>query len=101
MKKKIFSILMAVLLVCCFIPAASFADDDPVAKIGNTVYDTLDEAVAAAEDGSVIELLRDCTTEGMNLSKNLTVQAAEGVEDPVVKFTKYGIALWGKSLTFK
>ncbi|MGN0659857.1 MAG: hypothetical protein ACI4LA_09645, partial [Emergencia sp.] len=79
------------------------AEESPAARIGDTEYATLDEAVAAAEDGAVVELLRDCITEGMNLSKNLTVQAAEEVRDkaPVVKFTKYGIALWGKSLTFK
>lgn len=76
--------------------------DGPVAQIGGDTYETLDAAVEAAADGATIELLQDATTEGLNLSKNLTIQAAEGVtEKPTVTFTKYGIALWGKALTFK
>ena len=67
----------------------------PVAKIGDTEFPSLDEAVAAADDGAVIELLADCETEGLNLSKNLTIKGGY-----TVTFTKYGIALWGKSLTF-
>ena len=59
---------------------------------------TLDEAIANAADGDVIVLLKDCTTEGINLSKNLTIQ---GSGNETVTFTKYGIALWGKALTFK
>ena len=73
-----------------------------VAKIGDTEYATLDEAIAAAGDGAIIELLGDATTSGMNLSKDLTIQAAEGLSvEPTITFTQYGIALWGKSLTFK
>lgn len=45
----------------------------PVAQIGSTTYATLDEAVAAAAEGDVIELLADATTSGLNLSKNLTI----------------------------
>ena len=66
-----------------------------MAKIGDTEFPSLDEAVAAADDGAVIELLTDCETEGLNLSKNLTIKGGY-----TVTFTKYGIALWGKSLTF-
>ena len=74
-----------------------------VAQIGETKYKTLDEAVKAAADGAVIKLLADCTTEaGLNLSKNLTIQAAEDLKNkPTVTFIKYGIALWSKSVTFK
>lgn len=36
---------------------------DPVAKIGETGYATLDDALAAAKDGDVIELKRDAETE--------------------------------------
>ena len=65
-------------------------------------YKTLDEAVEAAEDGATIELLADCTTEGLNLSKSIMIQrAAELDENPTVTFEKHGIALWGKDLTFK
>lgn len=68
-----------------------------VAKIGETEYTTFDEAVKSAPDGATIELLADATTEGLNLSKDLTVNGGGHSLD----FTKYGIALWGKALTFK
>lgn len=71
-----------------------------VAKIGDVTYPTLDEAVTAATDGATITILKDCTTEGLNLSKNLTIAGLDGTK-PTINFTKYGIALWGKALTFE
>lgn len=71
----------------------------PVAQIGNTTYATLDEAVAAAADGSTIELLSDATTSGLNLNKSLTVDG--GKNQYSLTFVDKGIALWGKALTFK
>lgn len=77
-------------------PAAPTANG-PAAQIGDVTYETLDEAVKAAADGAVIELLGDATTEGLNLSKDLTIQAAEGLTTkPTLTFTKYGIALWAR-----
>ena len=65
-------------------------------------YEDLDTAIAAAVDGDVIVLHGDATTTGMNLSKNLTIKAADGLEArPKVTFTDKGIALWGISLTFQ
>ncbi len=76
--------------------------DGMVARINGETYATLDAAIEAATDGATIELLANCTTEGMNLSKDLTITAAEGLsEKPTVTFTDKGIALWGISLTFK
>ncbi len=76
--------------------------DGMVARINGETYVTLDAAIEAATDGATIELLADCTTEGMNLSKDLTITAAEGLsEKPTITFTHKGIALWGISLTFK
>ncbi len=77
------------------------ADVNAVAKIGDTTYDTLDEAITAAADGNTIEVLANCETEGMNLSKNLTIKGkgADGV-NPEITF-KNGIALLGNSLTSK
>lgn len=73
-----------------------------VAKIGDTTYATLDEAVKAAENGAVIEVLADCTTDGLNLSKDLTIRAAADLSaKPTITFVKDGIALWAKSLTFE
>lgn len=76
--------------------------DDNVAKIEENEYPTLDEAVEAAEDGATIELLADATTKGWNLTKSLTITSAPDLaEKPTVTFEKDGIALWGKTLTFK
>lgn len=72
----------------------------PVARIaGGAEFATFDEAVAAAPDGSTIELLADASTTGLNLSKNLTIDG--GSAKYSLAFTDKGIALWGKSLTFK
>lgn len=87
-------------LVVGFLPATAKAAD-PVAKIGDTPYATLDEAVKAAADGDTIAVLQDCTTEGLNLSKNLTIAGAVEGATPTITFNKDGIALWGKSLTFE
>ena len=102
MKQKIISLILTVVMICAMLPVTAFAADDDVAKIGDTVYGTLDAAVAAAADGDTIELLQDATTNGLNLSKDLTIRAAAGLsQKPTVTFTKHGIALWGKALTFK
>lgn len=104
-------VVLAVLAVLCGPSALAFAEEDTqpgdgagttVAQIEDVRYESLDEAVEAAEEGATIELLTDATTNGLNLSKNLTIAAADGLEErPTVTFTQYGIALWGKSLTFK
>ncbi|MCD8116009.1 MAG: InlB B-repeat-containing protein, partial [Oscillospiraceae bacterium] len=75
-------------------------ENEAVAQIGDTIYATLDEAVAAAADGDTIIVLADCETAGLNLSKALTIKGAEGV-NPTITFNTYGIALWGKALTFE
>lgn len=88
------------LLLAWATPASAWADELTVGD-GQT-YQMLDDAVATAKDGDVIVLYGDATTNGLNLSKNLTIQGASGLsEKPTVTFTQYGIALWGKSLTFK
>ncbi len=69
-----------------------------VAQIGDTKYETFDEAVTAAVDGDTIKLLDNATTKGLNLSKNLTI---DGSKEYTLTFEDKGIALWGVSLTFK
>lgn len=121
MKKRILAMVMAMVMCLSLLPVSALATDSdpvvpdessptPVAQITTgdgesvtpTQYETLDSAITAAEDGATIELLADCTTEGMNLEKNLTIQAKKDLDKtPTITFTKYGIALWGKSLTFK
>lgn len=69
------------------------------AKIDGTEYETLDAAIAAAKDGATIEVLANCETAGLNLSKKLTIQGT-AENKPTITFTDKGIALWGKALTF-
>ena len=95
--KKTFAILMIAMMLMCFMPTVAFADAENEAKIGETLYVTLDEAVAAAADGDTIKVLKDCSTEGLNLSKSITIEG----DGHKIGFYKYGIALWGKSLTFE
>ena len=94
--KKLLAILLALVMVLAMVPA--FAEGE-VAQIGETKYATLDEAIEKAADSDTIVLLADCTTAGMNLSKNLTIDGGESKY--TVAFNDKGIALWGKSLMFK
>ena len=95
--KKTLAIMLALIMVLAMVPA--LAEGVKVAKIGSTEYETLDEAIEKAADGATIVLLADCTTAGMNLSKNLTIDGGEAKR--TISFNDKGIALWGKSLTFK
>lgn len=110
MVKRLMSWVLAAAMVVAMLPVSVLGAEPGgnVAKIGDTEYATLDEAITAAEDGATIELLGDATTQGINLHKNLTIQAAGGLaNEPTITFTQYGIALaygdkdQGWSLTFK
>ena len=63
-------------------------------------YETLDAAIAEAGNGATIEVLADCTTAGLELRKDLTIQGT-AENKPTITFTDKGIALWGKALTFQ
>ena len=109
--KRLLSWVMAAAMVISMLPISAMATEtgsDYVAQIGGTTYETLDAAVAAAADGDIIELLGDATTNGLNLSKDLTIQAAEELDnEPKITFENRGIALGyglkegGPALTFK
>ena len=92
MKKLV--VWMLTLMLC--LTGIALAEGD-VAQIGTIGYATFDAAVAAAKDGATITLLSDCTTNGLNLSKSLTVEG----ERHTLTFRDSGIALRGKTLTFK
>ena len=98
--KQISAILLTVVMLISVLPAGALAVEDGksvnAAKIGDTEYETLDQAVAAAVDGAEIQLLKDCTTAGLNLSKDITINGG----GYTITFNDKGIALWGKSLTF-
>lgn len=103
MSKKIVAMLMAVAMAFSLLPVTVLAEENkPVAKVGDVTYTSLDDAVEAAKDtdDAVINVLADCTTAGLNLSKKLTIQGT-AENKPTITFTDKGIALWGKALTFK
>ena len=66
-----------------------------LAQIGDVKYETLDDAVKAAQSGDVIELLDDCTSGGMDLTKSITIKGNYSIT-----FAGKGIALRGAALTF-
>lgn len=68
-----------------------------MARIGETEYNTFDEAVAAAKNGETVTLLADAETAGLNLSKDLTIDGGGNA----LKFSDKGIALWGHALVLK
>lgn len=71
--KKLFAILMSVLMIACFMPTMAFADGT-VAKIGETTYPTLQAAINAAKDSetTTVELLAD-TKEDITIPANKKV----------------------------
>lgn len=89
--------MFAMALVCALVLAPSAYADGAVARIGETEYNTFDEAVADAKNGETVTLLADAETTGLNLSKDLTIDG----DGHALKFADEGIALRGKVLTFK
>ena len=72
--KKLFAILMSVLMIACFMPTMAFADGEGtpvteaetknyVAQVGGTQYETLQAAITAATAGetTTVELLANTT----------------------------------------
>ncbi len=84
--KKLFAILMSVLMIFCFMPTAAFAAATEnctgtcthQAAIGTTHYGTLAEAIEAATADAVITLLSDVTVDStIIVEKNLTIAGGE------------------------
>ena len=77
---KFISVLLAVLMICSILPFGAFADGANVAKIGETEYANLAEAIAAATEGQTVEIIAADTYKLPNISNNITVKGAvEGV----------------------
>ena len=101
MSKKILAMFMAVAMAFSLLPVTVLAEGETtVAKVGEDTYQSLDEAIKAAEDGATVTVLADCTTNGFNLSKNIILEG-NSEKKPTITFNEKGIALWGKALTFK
>ncbi|MEE0279373.1 MAG: FctA domain-containing protein [Collinsella bouchesdurhonensis] len=89
--------MFAMALVCALVLVPSAYADGAVARIGETEYNTFDEAVAAAKNGETVTLLADAETAGLNLNEDLTIDG----DGHALKFTDKGIALWGHALVLK
>lgn len=84
MKNRIFSFLLTLTLILTVIPMAVSAANDE-AKIGSVLYATLGDAITAAKDGDTVEVLKNCSSAGMKISKNITVKGAAGLaEKPLI-----------------
>lgn len=89
--------MFAMALICALVLVPSAYADGAVARIGETEYNTFDEAVAAAKNGETVTLLADAETAGLNLNEDLTIDG----DGHALKFTDKGIALWGHALVLK
>ena len=86
MKRKLLSILLTLCLAFSLLPTAALADGEEtsqaeggeqktyVAQIGEEKYETLADAIAAAEDGNTVKLLADVIQNTMlTIDKNITL----------------------------
>ncbi|MBE6666969.1 MAG: hypothetical protein E7607_01495 [Ruminococcaceae bacterium] len=76
--KKYLSLFLAIVMVLTIAIPVFAADENSPFKIGDIYYDTLLEAVAAAEDGDTIEMLKDYTMDGVTqnqikITKSITI----------------------------
>lgn len=89
MKKRILSLLLILCMAVTLLPTAAFAEETVPkggAKIGDTVYDTLDEAMGAVNEGDTATIYlgegtysgnaANPTDQGKGAGKNLTFVGA-------------------------
>ncbi len=72
MKKRVFSLILALIFSIGLLPAAALAEGG-AAQIGEKTYSTLPEAVNAAQNGDTIKLLADSAVEGLTITKSVTL----------------------------
>ena len=67
------------MLICALVPGAGADDAGNEARIGETEYATLGEAIDASKDGDTITILRDLTLTATNkeIYKNITIDGGE------------------------
>ena len=93
--KKMMAAIMTMSMVAAMMPTIALAEEttevvaevttevaaDAVAEVGGTTYATLAAAVAAAEDGAEIKLLKDAEGPGIVIDKNITINFGGNVYD--------------------
>jgi len=93
--------ILAVVLCICMVAglcAVGAGAENPVAKIGDTTYDTLAAAVAAAADGDTITVLRDCTGTGIGTFANTQSGKLTGVKNFTIDFGGYTFTCTGPAV---
>ena len=85
MKRRLLSFVLAFAMLLSVTPVAVFAAGTAVAKIGNTEYGTLAEALEAAADGATIELIwadggAPIAMEGAVYGKTVTITGTATVD---------------------
>ena len=82
MKQRILAILLSLTMMFTLVPTAMAEAPavTKVAKVGDQEYATLAEAVAAAESGATVTLLKDAElTETLNINKAITLDGANHI----------------------
>ena len=95
MKKRLLAALLTCVMLFSLLPATALAEEGDVAQIGENTYATLDQAVAAAKDGDIIELLAsDALTFSKMQSKSITFTGTG-----TITVTNQTVNSYGKTLT--
>ncbi len=95
MKKRLLAALLTCVMLFSLLPATALAEEGDVAQIGENTYATLDQAVAAAKDGDIIELLAsDALTFSKMQSKSITFTGTG-----IITVTNQTVNSYGKTLT--
>lgn len=103
-KRRIIAILLSLAMILTFMPAIAFAGEpaDPVARIGDNDYDTLEDAYEAANPGDTITMLKDVTLGNtLEVKKNVTIDLSEngisGSVSPVIKVQDSSLTINGET----
>lgn len=87
--KKLFAIIMSMLMIACFMPTMAFAGGVNVASVGEIAYTSLQEAIDAAEANAEVKLLANVSLgTSLEIKKDVTLNldtyniiAADGFND--------------------
>ena len=92
MKKSVLATLLVVLMLSVLLTVGAAASGGPVAQIGSTGYSTLQEAIDAAGNKTIIKLLQDCDETGLEVSgKAVAIIPSDGVTIPNIDCQAIGV----------
>lgn len=98
---KLISGIAAGAMVLCAAGFSAFAEGN-AAKIGDQTYPTIADAIAAASDGAVIEVMDGTYPENIDINKAVTLKGSEGaVFSGAISINAEGAALDGVNVKFE